>query len=319
MSPAGAALFRAIRANPDNDAHRLVYADWLEEEFHNRHLPAAEGARAEFIRLQCRLAADATLTNAVRQTLWQRAHDLLRTHAHEWEQPLRQLGASIISYERGFPTAVGIGFREFLDNAGAILSAAPITCVRIFGLRNAQDVRELMKSRHLSGLSRLMLDIERDGDAAAQEIAGCKRLASLRDLAMQRCGLTASGAAALANSRRLTGLTELNLGGNQIGDAGLQSLARSPHLSGLKNLAVFDNGIGDAGANALAATKYLRRLTEINLTGNNLGPAGAHALATSPRLPGLARLDLQFNNLGPAVLSEIDRGLAARGNPGRSA
>src|SRR5436190_19415841 len=42
------ALFEAILAEPDDDAPRLVYSDWLEE--HGDH------ERAEFIRVQCRLA-----------------------------------------------------------------------------------------------------------------------------------------------------------------------------------------------------------------------------------------------------------------------
>ena len=45
---------RTIWERPDDDAPRLVYADWLEEH--------DDPERAEFIRLQCRLenqAADA--------------------------------------------------------------------------------------------------------------------------------------------------------------------------------------------------------------------------------------------------------------------
>ena len=38
----------AILAEPDDDAHRLIFADWLED--------AGQTERAEFVRLQCRLA-----------------------------------------------------------------------------------------------------------------------------------------------------------------------------------------------------------------------------------------------------------------------
>ncbi len=38
----------ALRANPQDDVTRLVQADWLEEQ--------GEGARADFIRTQVRLA-----------------------------------------------------------------------------------------------------------------------------------------------------------------------------------------------------------------------------------------------------------------------
>src|SRR5688572_17915635 len=43
-----APFLAAIRAAPDDDAPRLVYADWLDEH--------GDSARAEFIRVQCELA-----------------------------------------------------------------------------------------------------------------------------------------------------------------------------------------------------------------------------------------------------------------------
>ena len=45
----GDALLRAAAAAPDDDAPRLVYADWLDEH--------GDAARAEFIRVQVELAA----------------------------------------------------------------------------------------------------------------------------------------------------------------------------------------------------------------------------------------------------------------------
>src|SRR5688572_17928114 len=43
-----AALWSAIRTNPEDDTPRLVYADWLQEN--------GDEERAEFIRVQCELA-----------------------------------------------------------------------------------------------------------------------------------------------------------------------------------------------------------------------------------------------------------------------
>ena len=42
-------LLQAVLDSPDNDAPRLIYADWLDER--------GEPERAEFIRIQCELAA----------------------------------------------------------------------------------------------------------------------------------------------------------------------------------------------------------------------------------------------------------------------
>src|SRR4051812_17110474 len=41
----GQALFEAIRESPDDDAPRLIYADWLDDQ--------GESDRAEFVRVQC--------------------------------------------------------------------------------------------------------------------------------------------------------------------------------------------------------------------------------------------------------------------------
>ena len=46
------AFLADIRAHPDDDAPRLIYADWLEETG-----GPTEAVRAEFIRLQCALDA----------------------------------------------------------------------------------------------------------------------------------------------------------------------------------------------------------------------------------------------------------------------
>ena len=61
------ALLAAIRANPDEDTPRLMFADWLDE-----HGDDASRTRAEFIRLQCeiaRLADDGSDSHAVYSTM----------------------------------------------------------------------------------------------------------------------------------------------------------------------------------------------------------------------------------------------------------
>jgi uncharacterized protein (TIGR02996 family) len=58
----GEALFQNICAEPFDDAPRLIYADWLDEQ--------GEAERAEFIRVQCalaRMSADDEQAPALRQ------------------------------------------------------------------------------------------------------------------------------------------------------------------------------------------------------------------------------------------------------------
>src|SRR5437870_4931167 len=82
-----AALLAAICAHPDDDTLRLVYADWLDENLPDAMPSPAAGpsARAEYIRVQCRLARQ-PLDDPDYPELLEREEDLagwLQTHAKE--------------------------------------------------------------------------------------------------------------------------------------------------------------------------------------------------------------------------------------------
>ena len=109
-----AALLRAITAHADDDTPRLVYADWLDENRSDRKPSPAAGpsARAEFIRVQCRLAAGAYDSPDYPELL-EREHDLaawLNTHDPDPYPALDNLhcnnqfeGGEWGAYRRGFP------------------------------------------------------------------------------------------------------------------------------------------------------------------------------------------------------------------------
>jgi uncharacterized protein (TIGR02996 family) len=61
-------------ARDDDNAGRLVLADWLEEH--------GDKPRADFVRVQCELAVPG-LTE-LRRTLRARERELLDAHRHEW-------------------------------------------------------------------------------------------------------------------------------------------------------------------------------------------------------------------------------------------
>ena len=74
-----AAFVQAILDAPDDDTPRLIFADWLEEH--------GDGARAEFIRLQCdreRLPAG----DVRHRFLVEREQELLGAHWEAWVGPL---------------------------------------------------------------------------------------------------------------------------------------------------------------------------------------------------------------------------------------
>src|SRR5262245_8993000 len=129
-----AALLAAIAANPDDDTPRLVYADWLDEHRPDRVPSAAAGpsARAEFLRVQCRLAAGAFADRDYPELL-EREADLaewLNTHDPDENPDLRDLiydgefnggdggdGGEWRTYRRGFPEV--LVFDDYGDEPAA--------------------------------------------------------------------------------------------------------------------------------------------------------------------------------------------------------
>jgi uncharacterized protein (TIGR02996 family) len=69
------AFLQAILESPDDDTPRLIYADWLDEH--------GDPARAEFIRVQCRLT-QIPLDDPVRSDLLLREELLLAEYVDEW-------------------------------------------------------------------------------------------------------------------------------------------------------------------------------------------------------------------------------------------
>src|SRR6266536_2591802 len=84
-----------IRERPEDDAERLVFADWLEEQ--------DEPDRAEFIRLQVRLA-QLSDHDPARFDLEERAQDLLAEHQSRWLSHLPKWARAVeLNFRRGLP------------------------------------------------------------------------------------------------------------------------------------------------------------------------------------------------------------------------
>jgi uncharacterized protein (TIGR02996 family) len=73
----GDAFLQAVLAEPDDDAPRLIFADWLEER---------GDPRGAFIRLQCALERIGPVDPA-RLDLEDEAGDLLHQNEEEWTAP----------------------------------------------------------------------------------------------------------------------------------------------------------------------------------------------------------------------------------------
>lgn len=120
------AFLADILANPDDDAPRLILADWLDE----RNGPG-DAARAEFIRCQCALADP----NAPwRAALEARESALLAGHREEWARKTFRLpleGIGCLTYRRGFVECVTATCRAWLARGAEVVRAAPLRQVRL--------------------------------------------------------------------------------------------------------------------------------------------------------------------------------------------
>src|SRR5262249_35366774 len=113
--PAAEAFLQAICAEPDEDAHRLVYADWLDDN--------GDPARAELIRVQCALAKLGP-DDPRRPGLLERERAVFEAHnlpwlveLPEWARPQRP---DVCTFRRGFLASVRCTARQWLKGARAL-------------------------------------------------------------------------------------------------------------------------------------------------------------------------------------------------------
>jgi|GEM_PF-4223980 len=132
------ALLRAVRAHPDDDTPRLVFADWLQER--------GADERAELIRAQCRMRTPGLPDDEFR-ALSARTNELLAAHGAAWKRAeLPQFETIVTRYgplyahvsppglrwgpfRRGFVESVIVspdGILPLLEHQDAIFAATPL-------------------------------------------------------------------------------------------------------------------------------------------------------------------------------------------------
>ncbi|HTU93106.1 MAG TPA: TIGR02996 domain-containing protein [Gemmataceae bacterium] len=263
------AFLQDILAHPDDDAPRLIFADWLEEQGDPNSI-----ARAEFIRIQCALAGG-QLPEQRRTELVRRENQILNEWDEEWVRPIRRLVKNW-EFHRGFIHYIGMSADKFLSRASQLFRHAPIQHLR------------------LTDPSFRQVSYSPIGYVAA--LADSQYLRRLRSLDLSENDLGSPGVRALVVSKHLTCLTELNLSHNRIGNGGIWALASSPLLGRLECLNLCGNDIGAGGLRALADAleKWEHspeglRLTKLELFIHLLSDAGQRVIAGSPLLRQLVR------------------------------
>jgi uncharacterized protein (TIGR02996 family) len=126
------AFWHAIRAQPDDDGPRLIYADWLDEYL--------EPERAELVRLQCHLDRQPRLDVPELEPQLDRECDLLHATELHWRKILgsvaenRGWGPHLV---RGVPESVCVSLDVLLQRGEELLAALPtVREVAVCGVRD---------------------------------------------------------------------------------------------------------------------------------------------------------------------------------------
>ena len=312
MVPARQKLLDAIRARPEDDDLRLVYADALEE--------AGDVEQAEFIRTGISIAQDrATPAEKARAT------ELESLHGERFVGPVVAEHAEGWSFRRGLVDTIrSVPPCTLADHADEILGWAPI---HTLVLGDAEDdpydggweqwpdhtlaaARRLAACPHLAHLVTLDMsqgalgDQNDEGDRLRLllESPHLKRLETI--LIGSECSTAAAIAIAEAHER-LPALRVLRfgapLGNGRVGDAGARAIAASPLCARLEVLEILASDVTREGFEPLAGS--FRSLRELHLGGtwyvqNPIGAAGAIALAESTGVSNLETLDLGGAGVG---------------------
>lgn len=315
---AGAEAFlRAVAEEPLEDAHRLAFADWLDDHGH--------AARADFVRLQCQLAG-LPWFHPLRDGLSARADALLAAHADAWARGLdygdkKPFGPE--SFQRGLLERVHLADDRAADSLDDAFAQAD---VRGLGVGNATTRERLavMRSRPwLSRLTYLCPGLHRYY-GAHDELRSLAEMAELRgvthlDLSTSRLygtdliavlgGLKSPALVWLSlahgwNGRaELTALTgcgwlkgvrslDLRHNGYAFGAAGLRSLISSDNVSGLRSLNLARCHLPGNSLEALANSPFTANLTALSLSDNHVGNVGTRALVKTPFMKNLTALDV---------------------------
>jgi uncharacterized protein (TIGR02996 family) len=293
-----------IRARPEDDAPRLIYADWLEEH--------DDSVRAEFIRLQCELA-QLGKRSPRRPALERRVLKLLEANRsrwtegafHDWLQ--HQPGECPVTYPHKVCKAMAMAVEARLmleatkdeeeqkrlkaqqDRCGKSLEKLrlcehqvrlPLFSSAVFerGFINSAVVPELM-----------LLDFT----AAVRDLGVVRHLTALSDELDPEVGdlLTGRVIALFDNPR----LRTLVIQGHVEKLSTFEMMAAWPGAAELRSLEfgfIWDVP-GDDVLRALASSPYFRKLTTLRLyLCNGFTEAGATALVESVNLPALKAVDL---------------------------
>jgi uncharacterized protein (TIGR02996 family) len=319
------AFLKRILACPDDDAPRLIFADWLEENVPapSRSAPQSPppvhdqwGAdRGKFIRIQIAIAkireeeareidesgwADRRGTRDEMLELEREEQHLYALHRDEWEAPFDGLAPV---FRRGFVEEVLVPAPKLVRQAHELFAQSPLRHVRIHDI--GESLHAVFKCSHLSRINELTVNAQHKREILARVVAASEQLVGLERLHLTRNDFEDEATIHIATSKTLVNLRELDLSDNHLGETSAQVLAASANLSGLRVLELGMNRLGPVGAETIAASDRFGKLHRLGLSGNQIGTARVHTLSQPHVFFRVPVLDLSHNEVGVVELQAL--------------
>ena len=288
------ALLKAVLADPDDDAPRLIYADWLDEN--------GQAERAEFIRVQCELAR--TDDDDPRwPDLEAREAQLLRDFSPSWDDVrMSHRMCEHPIFRRGFLNDVDLTANQFFAKGEELFRLFPIRQVRLWGTNGV--VKRLAESHLPTWLTSLDMSVARAARRDWQRLFSSPCLRNLK--AFGFVPQSEDSLRDFASAPLFPHLEELRLWGGACTPSTVSIISDSPDFGKIKKFqfSLVDNFV--AVLNAVMRSTRAADLTELVCGSNEAGPLLASSVASWPRLRQLRKLvlyDEAIGNAGAEALS----------------
>lgn len=244
-----------MKEDPYEDAPRLIFADWYEENY------GQNGADfAELIRLEVEFEKDRiTVTGDpdLAERAWGRVHQLEMAHPEwfwPWENPFGKMGGvtNAATFVRGMMRVEShdYDFGEIMRRVGPERALALVEKVKLHGdnvnaVIGMNDSNRRGRGEYIPWLTYITsLDLSNNNFSHIAtfitSILGQEEGSNLRELDLFGTDIvrdwTGRSIRALLERGNLKNLESLDLGGNDFSEGSLRELLNSPHLNNLKEL-----------------------------------------------------------------------------------
>jgi uncharacterized protein (TIGR02996 family) len=243
-------FFHTFQQDPDDDAPRLVYADWLDDRGDD-----ASATRAELIRVQVELVRLPPPSPRAAE-LGDRQAEMLEWGERRWVGAW----AGVLdgwTFRRGLVEAVRLDASVFLDRAADLFAAFPTLTV--------------VKLRRVAG--------------HLPELAASPWLAHLRGLDLSDSDIAGADLGCLTSSRNICLLEALDLSDNPLGARGAELVGNPTHADELREVHLARCGLGGCGLARLLGG-YAPPWRRLDLSGNGLTGRDVGKLTDAPVMRG---------------------------------